>query len=202
MQEFKEGLSSVSPIPYNDIPTDHDELLQWLRRSFQHAETILNSIPTPAQATSDPETPFTPSPANSATNASETACDASSVPTPSLQGRDPELQKQWGKPIKFSAKDNPLGVEVFKMAAHDRHGAWFSRRSIHQGIGFEKMRTGMQREFLQSLKVKEGPGSGAVRGVAADKRVEKRSVEGVGDIEGELRSSLAVAFARCMVFAC
>lgn len=186
MQEFKEGLSSVSPIPYNDVPTEHDELLQWLRRSFQHAETILNSIPTPAQASSEPPTPFSPSPANSATNASETACDASAVPTPSLQGRDPELQKQWGKPIRFSAKDNPLGVEVFKMAAHDRHGAWFSRRSIHQGIGFEKMRSGMQREFLQSLKVKEGPGSGAVRGVAADRRVEKQSVQGVGNIEGEL----------------
>ena len=181
MLDFKDALSSICPIPYSSVPSQNDELSQFLKRSFQQAELILNSIPSgDSTATS-----FHPAPANSATNASETVCDQSSVPLPSIPGRDPELQRQWGKPIKLSAKDNPLGVAVFKMAAHDRHGAFFARRSVHQGIGIEKFRAGMQREFLHSLKVSGGPGSGAVRGVAADRRLLKKHVDGAGSVEGQ-----------------
>lgn len=179
MSEFKEALSSISPIPYSSLPSQ-DELPEFLKTSFHHAEVILNSIPT-----SDSSATFLhPSLPDSATNASETLCDQSLVPLVPISGRDPGLQKLWGKPYKLSTKDNPLGVAVYKMAAHDRHGAWFSRRSLHQGIGFEKFRAGMRKEFLHSLKVKGGPGSGAVRGVAADRRIVKKNVEGVGKVEG------------------
>ena len=42
----------------------------------------------------------------------------------------------------------------------------------------------MQREFLESLAVKKGPGSGAVRSIAGDKRIEKKIIEGMGKLEG------------------
>lgn len=93
------------------------------------------------------------------------------------------LQQSWGKPIKFNAKDNPHHVAMFKMAARDRHGAWFARRSVHEGIGFTKFRRAMQREFPESLRVEGGAGAGAVRGLAADRRLEQIDVEGLGLLE-------------------
>lgn len=70
------------------------------------------------------------------------------------------------------------------MAAHDRHGAWFARRSIHQGMGFAKWKVAMQREFAASLAISGHPGAGAVRGIAADRRVESQEVDGIGKVEG------------------
>ncbi|KAK3110543.1 hypothetical protein LTR53_015044, partial [Teratosphaeriaceae sp. CCFEE 6253] len=98
------------------------------------------------------------------------------------------LQKSWGKPYKYSASANPHGVALFKMAGHDRHGAWFARRSIHEGIGFEKFRRAMSKEFPHTLAVEGGPGAGAIRGLAADQRLEGMDVEGVGRLEVYLLS--------------
>lgn len=181
MAHFKTALSSLAPIPYDDIPPEN-ELPQFIKDSFAHAELILNSIPAP---TTPPTTTFEPKPANSASNADETYCDPAQVPVPAYE-RDPDGVKGWGKPYKMSAKDNPLGVQVYKMAAHDRHGAWFSRRSVHQGLGFEKWRKAASHEFLESLKVQEGPGSGSVRGVGADRRVEKLKGPHGSTLEGEI----------------
>lgn len=93
------------------------------------------------------------------------------------------LQQCWGKPIKFNPKDNPHHVAMYKMAARDRHGAWFARRSVHEGIGFSKFRRAMQQEFPESLRVEGGAGAGAVRGIAADRRLERIDVEGLGVLE-------------------
>ncbi|EME50170.1 hypothetical protein DOTSEDRAFT_68888 [Dothistroma septosporum NZE10] len=48
----------------------------------------------------------------------------------------------------------------------------------------------MLREFPQSLSVKGGPGAGAVRGLAADRRLEQIDVKGVGRLEVYLLSSV------------
>lgn len=73
---------------------------------------------------------------------------------------------------------------MYKMAGHDRHGAWFARRSVHEGLGFGKWMRAMKREFPVSLAVEGGPGVGSVRGIGADRRVEVEEVEGVGKLEG------------------
>ncbi|KAI7107140.1 hypothetical protein KC352_g36771, partial [Hortaea werneckii] len=88
-----------------------------------------------------------------------------------------DLQKHWGKPMKFDKSKNPLDVSVYKMAGKDRHGAWFARSSVLEGMGFDKFKRAMQREFPHSLTVKGGPGAGAVRGLAADRRVERLTGE-------------------------
>ncbi|KAL9050741.1 MAG: hypothetical protein Q9162_006448 [Coniocarpon cinnabarinum] len=168
MASLKDALSSLSPFAFEDLPSE-DKFPQFVKQSFTHAETLLNSVPVQPQDTSKT---FEPHPTNSAHNAEETYCDPTSVPLP-LYRRDSDAAKAWGKPYKMSAKENPLAVQVYKMAAHDRHGAWFARRSVHQGLGFEKWKKAAQHEFLESLKVQEGPGSGAVRGVGADRRLEK-----------------------------
>lgn len=179
MAQFKDALSNLSPIAFDDLPPK-DELPQFLKTLFTHAEFILNSVPVqPA----DHSGSFTPAPANSANAAEDTFCDPTKVPLPDYE-RDPSAVKAWGKPIKLAAKENPLGVQVFKMAAHDRHGAWFARRSVHQGLGFKKWKKAASNEFSESLKTQEGPGSGAVRGVGADRRVEKLQASDESIIEG------------------
>ena len=179
MAEFKEALSNLSPIAFDDLPSK-DGLPPFLTSLFEHAELIVNSVPFES---ADSATAFTPALANTAHTAEDTLCDPTKVPLPSYK-RDPACIKSWGKPIKINAKDNPLGVQVFKMAAHDRHGAWFARRSVHQGIGFNKCKKAAAHEFLESLKVQEGPGSGAVRGVGADRRVESIKVSEESKLEG------------------
>ena len=94
------------------------------------------------------------------------------------------LQKEWGKPMKLNAKDNPLGVTVYKCSAKDGRGSWFARRSVHEGLGFKKWKLGLQKEFPESMAVQGGPGVGNIRGIGADRRVERMTVEGTGTAEG------------------
>lgn len=173
-------MSSMSELDFDDLPDNDEGLQQFLKDAFAHAEKLLNSLPYPASSEAEP--PSDPTPPGKADTAADTLLDASTIPA-SIAPRGIDEQKGWGKPIKINAKDNPLKVHVYKMASHDRHGAWFARRSVHTGVGFERMKRCMEREFLESLKVQKGPGSGAVRGIAGDSRLEKRMVPGVGKVE-------------------
>lgn len=175
MPDFKTALTSLSPIAWSDVPTD--SLEPFLKENFAVAETLANSVPLP-----DVLDPSYPQPVSSST--ANTASDTTFTLAPTeLDRKHAELQKPWGKPIKINAKENPLNVSVYKTAANDRRGTWFSRRSVHAGISFTKWKNAMEREFSTSLKVKQGPGSGAVRGIAGDQRLEKASVDGVGKAE-------------------
>jgi hypothetical protein len=105
------------------------------------------------------------------------------------------LQKEWGKPIKLSAKENPLGVTVYKLAAKDGRGAWFARRSVHEGMDFAKWKLALEREFPQSMEAQGGPGDGNVRGIGGERRVEEKTIPGVGRLQGErgMKSSKALS---------
>jgi hypothetical protein len=87
--------------------------------------------------------------------------------------------------VKLSPKDNPLGISVYKLGAKDGKGSWFARRSIHEGLGFEEWKRGLEREFPETMKGQSGPGQGNIRGIGAEKRVEYRRVEGSGKMEGK-----------------
>lgn len=175
MPDFKISLTSLGSIGWSDVPTDNLE--PFLKDNFAVAETLANSVPLPDIPDASSSQPVSSS---TATTAAETSFTL--APT-ELDKKHAELQKPWGKPIKINAKDNPLNVSVYKTAANDRRGTWFSRRSVHAGISFTKWKNAMEREFSTSLKVKQGPGSGAVRGIAGDQRLEKVSVDGVGKAE-------------------
>ncbi len=105
---------------------------------------------------------------------------------PPAELHDKEATKCWGKPIKLNARDNPLGLSLYKMAAHDRHGAWFARRSVHRGLPFDRWKSAMKSEFAESMGIVGGPGAGSIRGIGADRRLEKRVIEGVGVLEGRV----------------
>ncbi|KAI1150168.1 hypothetical protein F4825DRAFT_463551 [Nemania diffusa] len=115
-------------------------------------------------------------------------CLIDSIPTPSEdEPRSPseearELRKEW-KEVKINARENPLGLNVYKQAAKDGKGGWFARRSVHDGLSFRKWKTGMEREFSESLKVQGQPGDGKIRGLGADKCVANQTVDGCGKIQ-------------------
>lgn len=172
---LKAGFAALGPVEWADIS---GSLSDFLKKTFTHAEQLANSCPLPQ---TDEDT-FAKNPSSYRAKAPVDTLVEPHATT--LDRRHEDLQKIWGKPIN-KAKDNPLHVWMYKTAGTDKRGAWFARRSIHRGLPFSKWKTAMQREFLTSLKVQEGPGSGAVRGIAGDRRIESETVDGVGSAEGE-----------------
>ena len=179
MKELHEALTYLGPVDWSEVPKDN--LKQYVTECLTAGELIANSVPP------NPEgTPFNASKAsqtqpNQATSHKDmTASDARSDPP---HADHVKLQKSWGKPYKFKKEQNPHNVGLYKMAGNDRHGAWFARRSVHEGIGFDKFKRAMMREFTEALKVQGEPGAGAVRGIAADRRLERIDVPGVGKLE-------------------
>lgn len=80
-----------------------------------------------------------------------------------------------------------MGMSVYRCAGKDGRGAWFARRSVHEGLGFRKWKLGLQREFPETLEVQGGPGEGNIRGIGGERRVERKCVEGVGVVEGMIQ---------------
>ncbi|CZT16579.1 uncharacterized protein RCC_02413 [Ramularia collo-cygni] len=177
MADIHNALTQLSAVDWNNVP--HDDLKPYLSEAFAAGELICNSVPPPSNGTPfEDAKPFYDEP-NKATSHKDMHPSTTLPPPPSPEHGD--LSKHWGKPQKF--KNNPLNVHVYKMAGNDRHGAWFARKSVHEGLGFDKMKRAMLREFPLSLSVKGGPGAGAVRGIAADKRFERKDMDGVGKLE-------------------
>ncbi|KAF2264871.1 hypothetical protein CC78DRAFT_616265 [Lojkania enalia] len=179
MSELHKALECLRPKDFSEIPTD--ELNIFLSDIFSRAELIVNSVPPPPNGMPYESSQRTRTDPSIATSAEELTI--SKVRRPPVHQSHKELQKSWGKPLKMSAKDNATGITVYKMAGHDRHGAWFARTSVHEGLGFAKWKRAMMKEFLESLAVEGGPGEGNVRGIGGDKRLEDINVEGVGKLE-------------------
>jgi len=179
MAELHDALKVLSPTDWDDVPKD--SLDSFMSNIFTQSELICNSIPPPANGTPFQESKPHFTKPNEARGWKEMyASPARSHPA---HQEHEDLQKNWGKPMKYSQKDNPLNLSLHKMAGKDRHGAWFARRSVHEGMGFSKFRTAMMREFQESLAVQGGPGEGNVRGIGGDQRLEKKEIEGVGTME-------------------
>ena len=179
MAELHEALTWLAPLEWEDVPKDN--LGSYLTEHFRAAELLVNSVPPPPSGT-----PFESSqPQVTTANAAKSSRELQPSPArPAPQDKDHlDLQKQWGKPQKFSQKENPLQVALYKMAGHDRHGAWFARHNIVEGIGFTKFSRALRREFPETLLTQGGPGEGAKRGLSAEQRIERIDASGVGRLE-------------------
>jgi hypothetical protein len=185
MAALHAALKSLGPMAFSSVPTSQSEATTYLQQAFLDAQTVIDSVPLPPP--NDPLVTSTNRPRSStgasiASNVSEIS--SSSARSELLNPAHESLQKEWGKPIKLSAKDNPLGMAVYKAAGKDGKGAWFARRSVHEGLGFTKWKLGLQREFPETLEVKGGPGEGNIRGIGGERRVERMAFEGAGIVEG------------------
>lgn len=182
MTALHEALKTLGPADFSDIPTV--DLKPFLTHAFSNGQLLVDSVPIPAP--SDDLASLQRSRANTAFSIASSASDISissarSSPPPS----DIEaLQKEW-KAVKLNPKENPLGMNVYKLGAKDGKGAWFARRSVHEGLGFTKWKKALEMEFPETMKVQGGPGQGNIRGIGGEQRVEFKNIEGVGKMEGK-----------------
>ncbi|EMR71883.1 hypothetical protein UCREL1_1070 [Eutypa lata UCREL1] len=178
-----EPLKALGPINWDfghgDSVEEETKIRRFLSRTFAEAECIIDSIPT--DSTSAPQV---------GRPRSSTDPNRPNLPNKTRQLSDcaRELRKEW-KEAKVNAKENPLCLSVYKLAAKDGRGSWFARRSVHEGQSFEKWKLAMEKEFAESMKVKGKPGSGSIRGIGADKRVEHMVLDGCGKLEGFIRGA-------------
>jgi hypothetical protein len=180
MAELFKALECLRPKDFSDIPTDN--LKSFLPEILANAELIANSVPPPPNGTPYESSKRTRTDSQPATGAADLT--VSEVRRPPTAAEHEKLHKSWGKPVKLGAKEAATGMSVYKMAGHDRHGAWFSRSSVHEGLGFAKWKSAMLREFPESLEVQGGPGEGNIRGIGGDQRLEDITVEGIGQLQG------------------
>ncbi|EME87917.1 uncharacterized protein MYCFIDRAFT_96822, partial [Pseudocercospora fijiensis CIRAD86] len=181
MAELHDALRYLGPVDWSDVPKDQEALEQYLTDCFAAGELICNSVPPLADGT-----PFNASkPHHDTPNSASSHRDIhpSAARSPPPHPDHEALQKHWGKPMKFNQKQNPLKISLYKMAGHDRHGAWFARRCVTEGLGFAKFKAAMMRELAETMTVSGGPGAGAIRGLGADRRLERVEVPGIGKLE-------------------
>lgn len=175
-----EPFKTLGPInwDFGDIhePEEEARVRKFLNQTFHDADYLANSIPSDSAL---------PSQQNGRPRAST---DPNRLPMSTRRHqpseRSKELSKEW-KEVKVNPKENPLGLSVYKLAGKDGKGAWFARRSVHEGQDFDKWKLAMEREFAETMKVKGKPGSGKIRGIGADNRLEYMKLDGCGKLEGE-----------------
>ncbi|KAI0850974.1 hypothetical protein F5Y00DRAFT_23511 [Daldinia vernicosa] len=168
MPSAHETFKALGSINWDDVP--QDQLDTFLKDAFTNAQCIIDSIPVSSSSLQHMGLPR-----------SATDTNLSSLPNrdSNLSDHAAQLRKEW-KECKVNPRENPLGLDVYKLAAKDGKGAWFARRSVHDGFTFEKWRLGLEKEFDESLKVEGGPGAGSIRGIGADRKVVNQTVEGIG----------------------
>ncbi|KAG6017982.1 hypothetical protein E4U54_008531 [Claviceps lovelessii] len=186
MGSHHEPLKALAPIDWDDV-LRHD-LPSLLNDCFDQAQIVIDSVPSAASTATTPAAI-----AGRARAKTDSAVVYKHVPAaspspppfpdaPARQELSARLRKEW-KEVKTNPRDNPLGISVYKLAGKDGKGTWFARRSVHAGLSFEQWKTGLQREFGESLKVQGAPGSGNIRGVGAERNVEHRQVEDAGHLD-------------------
>ncbi|KAI9727441.1 MAG: hypothetical protein M1834_008385 [Cirrosporium novae-zelandiae] len=181
MAALHSALQALGPTSYDDVPESESEFKAYLSNIFQQSYLIAESVPQPLfddkiQATR----PRADTNASVASNASEISASPARSAHPGPEYED--LQKEWGKPMRFSAKDNPMSMSVWKMNGKDGKGAWFARRSVHEGLGFSRWKRAFEREFPEGME-NGGPGKGNIRGIGSERRVEHIDVNGIGKLE-------------------
>ncbi|KAM4054759.1 hypothetical protein HRG_005582 [Hirsutella rhossiliensis] len=165
-----EPLKALGPADWATVP--HDDLADFLRGVFARAQLVVDSVPSPTPT-------WTP--------AKETVLGRARAKTDPAPARVTtsdavnRLRDEW-KEVKVNARDNPLGIRVYKLAGKDGQGSWFARRSVHDRLSFDRWRSGLEREFPETMKVQGSPGSGNIRGIGADKMVEHQVVDDAGHL--------------------
>ncbi|KAI1460735.1 hypothetical protein F4805DRAFT_416896 [Annulohypoxylon moriforme] len=171
MPSAHEAFKALAPVNWDDIA--HDRLETFLEEIFSDAQCILDSIPISSSSQQKAGRP------RSATDSNIPSLSSRSSKS---SDRASELRKDW-KEAKVNPRENPLGLDVYKLAAKDGKGAWFARRSVHDILTFEKWKLGMEKELDESMKVQGKLGDGSIRGIGADKKLVNQIIEGRGKMQ-------------------
>lgn len=176
-----EPFKALGPVEWNDVP--QDSLPQFLDDIFSETQTVIESIPTPTATNTSGATGRARSKTESAAlHPSGIQRGVSQRQKAASLSQAVNLRKEW-KEIKVNPKENSLGINVYKLSSKDGRGSWFARRSVHEGLSFENWKQGLAMEFAETMKVQGSPGSGNIRGIGADKKVEDKTVEDVTQLQ-------------------
>ena len=181
MAALHSALAALGPEDFSNVPTSDEELDKYMSNLFSQCEVIIESIPLPPPPDEKISRARAQTVSSIASNASEIS--SSSLRSAPAKPEHQDLQTLWGKPIKLSAKDNPLGMSVYKTSGKDGRGSWFARRSVHEGLGYSRWQAALAREFPESMDTPGEPWDGNIRGIGGERKVEDRSIEGKGRIE-------------------
>lgn len=177
-----EPFKALGPLQWSSVP--QDDLKTFLDDTFSQAQTVVDSIPGSPSPTQDAASTGRPrAKTDSAVRASDAAPPTPLNHDPAALQHIEKLRKDW-KEVKVNAKENPHAMTVYKLSSKDGRGAWFARQSVHEGLSFDRWKAGLETEFKESMKVQGSPGSGNIRGIGADKRVENRMIDGAGRLQG------------------
>ncbi|KAJ9158397.1 Reticulocyte-binding protein 2 a [Coniochaeta hoffmannii] len=188
-----EPFKVLGPIDWTEISSqsESDTLPSFLSTTFASAQTLIDSIPEISKSG-----PASTGRARAATDSAALAPHVTTASTTQTTG-DAEvagkIRKDW-KEVKVGAKENPMGISVWKLSAKDGKGAWFARRSVHKELPYERWRAGLEREFEETLRRNERAkgdgeiGAHRIRGIGAERRVEDLTVEGVAKLHVYLLS--------------
>ncbi|KAL8741297.1 MAG: hypothetical protein Q9190_006080 [Brigantiaea leucoxantha] len=108
MAALHTALQSLGPTDFSSVPIEETETKDYLQQLFAQAQIIIDSVPLPPP---DTQVPTSRPRANTAASIISNASDLSSSSARSdpIDPSNVSLQKEWGKPIKLSPKENPLG---------------------------------------------------------------------------------------------
>ncbi|KAL2847239.1 hypothetical protein BJY01DRAFT_166869 [Aspergillus pseudoustus] len=169
MATLHEALKSLTGTPWDSIPTEQSDLRTYLTDLSTNARLIIDSVPEPSSESNNATAYGKLKPSSTRLETTDEATLAH--------------QREWSKPIKVgSSKDNPLGIEVYKLPGADGNGHWFGRRSVHEGLPFsvwEEKLSGEMKETLRNnqRRMEQGfPADQAVRGIGAEKQIEELEV--------------------------
>ncbi|KAJ0422396.1 hypothetical protein BJY00DRAFT_74005 [Aspergillus carlsbadensis] len=169
MAALHEALKLLTGTPWDTIPTNQSDLRTYLADLSTKARLIIDSVPEPSSETNNTSTygKLNPSRARLGTTDETTLAH----------------QREWSKSVKVgNARDNPLGIQVYKLPGADGNGHWFGRRSVHEGLPFSVWEEKLSREMKETLKnnqrrMERGfPADQAVRGIGAEKQIEEVEV--------------------------
>ncbi|KAI3001398.1 hypothetical protein CBS147346_6439 [Aspergillus niger] len=208
---LQESLQALCPTIWTDVPsTDPAALRAYITDLRTKAHLIVDSVPLPSdddiQAQHGAAATYDDHPAKKVVKASgalpvhdlvdhdgdANGDGSSSSGSGSGNGKGVQaLRKQWSKPIKVTnTRDNPLQIPIYKLHGADGKGHWFGRRSVHEGLGFERWREKLSGEMGETLRrnqerIRKGKmPDQAVRGIGAERLVEGIEVR-AGDNEGD-----------------
>ncbi|KAK6499692.1 hypothetical protein TWF481_010053 [Arthrobotrys musiformis] len=198
MPDLHQALQSLSPIDESSIPSSPPSLQPFLEETFTNAAYVIDTLPIPPAPVNFKSLPsLNNSPVGGRSRSGTVSSGSSGKLTITPSGYRPSppdvesiFTKEWKevKPGGVNAHD----IRVYRLYAKDGGGTWFARRSVHEGIGFGRFRRGLRREFEESLGRRMGVGRGegegmvipaGVRGIGAEKRLERRVVKGVGRVD-------------------
>ncbi|PGH32447.1 hypothetical protein GX50_04747 [[Emmonsia] crescens] len=186
MASLHAALRSLGPIAFECIPSNPKERRSAARDLLADACLIVESVPT-----QQPLPICLSNGENSCNGYNTTEVAGVGTITSSTQSADaafpvsPQLsalRKEWGKPVNKlnNSKDNPLQIPVYKLNSKDGKGAWFARRSVHEGLPFEKWRAKLKGEFEETMKLRTEEGDqiqnlekGKIRGLGCERRIEE-----------------------------